>query len=443
MAHYETFKLANGTRIIISPSKDTRAVTALAYFGVGSRYEPLPLWGGSHFLEHMMFKGTKKRPTTEHLSKQLDAVGADYNAFTSKDHTAYYIKIDARHTELALDLLSDMLYGSKFDPQEFERERGVIVEELNMYEDNPSMKVEELFEEHLFAGSSLGWRIGGPTQSVKDMSLEKLLAYKKRFYSPESLVLVLAGRIDSRTRTYIKKYFGAEKKHGNKPLQFKKFSWNMARAAAQEPVKVMFKQTDQTHMVLGFPAFNYDDERNAAILLLHVILGGSMSSRLFIGIRERHGLCYNIRTGVTNYSDAGAFTITSGIDKSRLKEAMGVLYAELTRLLKDGVTPDEVQMAKDHIAGKMVLQFEDSARVADFYGQQKLLMKKVQTPDEKLARIMRQTPAQVNAVAREVLKFQHAKLGVIGPYKDAKEFLAAAALPWLVEKVSTKNTSKK
>lgn len=431
MPNIEQYKLPNGTRIILAPSHDTKAVTCLAYFGVGSRYEPLPLWGGSHFLEHMMFKGTAKRPTTEDLSKQLDAVGADYNAFTSKDHTAYYIKIDARHTELALDLLSDMLYHSKFDPQEFERERGVIVEELNMYEDNPSMKVEELFEEHMFAGSTLGWRIGGPTDSIKKMNLKKLITYKKRFYAPEHLVLVLAGKISPDVRMMLKKYFGAEHRHGVTQLSYKPFSWNAARRGEPSAVKVMHKQTDQMHMVLGFPACNYDDPRNAALLLLHVILGGSMSSRLFIGVRERRGLCYVIRTGVTNYADAGAFTITSGLDKSRLTEAMRVIYEELQKILKSGVTEQEVRMAKDHLAGKMVLQFEDSARVADYYGQQKLLMKKVETPEQKFKRIMQQSVGDVNRIAAQTLVFKHAKMGVIGPYKDATQFLKAAQLPWL------------
>jgi len=431
MAKFEQYKLSNGTRVIIAPQQDTKAVTTLAYFAVGSRYEPLPLWGGSHFLEHMMFKGTEKRPTTEDLSKQLDAVGADYNAFTSKDHTAYYIKMDARHTELSLDLLSDMLYNSKFDSAEFERERGVIVEELNMYEDNPSMKVEEVFEEHMFAGNMLGARIGGPVENIKAMVLKDLIAYKKRFYAPEHLVLVLAGKVGKDIRPLIKKYFGAEKVHNVKQLGYKPFSWTKARREATEPVKVMFKETDQMHMVLGFPAFNYDDPRNAALLLLHVILGGSMSSRLFIGVRERRGLCYVIRSGVTNYGDAGAFTITSGLDKARLVEAMQVIYDELQLLLKKGVTEEEVRMAKDHLAGKMVLQFEDSARVADYLGQQKLLMNKVETPEEKFARIMKVTAADVNKVAREVLVFKNAKMGVIGPYKKAEEFLKAAQLPWL------------
>lgn len=432
MAAVEQYKLGNGTRIIIAPSHDTKAVTALAYFAVGSRYEPLELWGGSHFIEHMMFKGTEKRPMTEDLSKQLDAVGADYNAFTSKDHTAYYIKIDARHTELALDMLSDMIYKSKFDPEEFERERGVIVEELNMYEDNPSMKVEELFEEHMFAGSTLGWRIGGPNESIKKMDLKKLIAYKKRFYAPEHLVLVLSGKIDKQMRALLKKYFGAEKPHGVKQLTHKKFSWTRARKEAPQIAKVMYKETDQIHTVLGFPAFNYDDPRNAALLLLHVILGGSMSSRLFIGIRERRGLCYLIRSGVTNYGDAGAFSIAAGLDKKRLKEAMKVLHEELRAVIEKGVTAEEVAMAKDHLAGKMVLQFEDSARIADYYGQQKLLMKKVESPEEKFKRIMKVTVADVNKVAREVLQFKHAKMGIIGPYKNEQEFLKAAEIPWIV-----------
>lgn len=431
MKTLEQITLPNGTHIVLSPSQDTKAVTCLAYFAVGSRYEPKELWGGSHFLEHMMFKGTARRPTTEDLSKQLDAVGADYNAFTSKDHTAYYIKIDAIHTELALDMLSDMLYHSTFNPTEFERERGVICEELNMYEDNPSMKVDELFEEKMFAGNSLGWRIGGPTESIKKMDLKKLLAYKKHFYSPEHLVLVLAGKIDARTRTLVKKYFGAERKHNSHRLSHTPFSWTRARALEKSPVRLMHKQTDQVHMVLGFPAFNYDDPCNAPLLLLHLIMGGSMSSRLFINVRERKGLCYVIRTSVTNYADAGAFTITSGLDKTRLREAMQVIYDELLRVSKHGVTSAEVAMAKEHLRGKMTLQFEDSARVADFYGQQKLLMKKFETSEQKIKRILKQSPAEVNRVARGVLKFTQAKMGVIGPYKNEKEFLTAARLPWL------------
>lgn len=427
---FEQYTLPNGTRVVLAPTHDTKAVTCLAYFGVGSRFEPKELWGGSHFLEHMMFKGTARRPDTENLSKELDAVGADYNAFTSKDHTAYYIKIDASHTDLALDMLSDMLYKSKFDSKEFERERGVICEELNMYEDNPSMKVDELLEEQLFAGSTLGARIGGLPDGIRKMNLKKLLTYKKHFYSPEHLVLVLAGKMDGTVRARIKKYFGEEKKHNSRRLVYKPFSWTGARKAAPTRAKIMFKQTDQIHTMLGFPAFNYDDERNAPLLLLHVIMGGSMSSRLFINVRERRGLCYVIRTGVTNYGDAGAFTVTSGLDKTRVREAMQVIYDELQRVAKDGVTAAEVTMAKNHLRGRMVLQFEDSARVADFYGQQKLLMKKVETTDEKLARIMRQTPADVSRVARAVLNFKHAKLGVIGPYKTEKDFLKAAQLPW-------------
>lgn len=426
----EQFTLPNGTRVVFAPSHDTKAVTALAYFAVGSRYENKDLWGGSHFLEHMMFKGTTKRPTTEELSKELDAVGADYNAFTSKDHTAYYIKIDATHTELALDMLSDMLYKSNFNSTEFERERGVICEELNMYEDNPSMKVDELFEEQMFAGNTLGWRIGGLPVGIKKMELKKLITFKKHFYSPEHLVLVLAGKVDAKTRAAVKKYFGPEQRHNSKRLGYEPFSWNAARRVASGPVKLMTKQTDQMHMVLGFPAFNYDDERNAPLLLLHLIMGGSMSSRLFINVRERQGLCYVIRTGVTNYADAGAFTITSGLDKTRLREAMKVIHAELVRVMSKGVTPEEVAMAKDHLRGKMTLQFEDSARVADFYGQQKLLMKKFETPEQKLKRIMRQSPADINKVARTILKFSQAKMGVIGPYKNEKEFLRAAQPSW-------------
>lgn len=413
-------RLKNNLQLLTVPMPNTKAITVLALFPVGSRYEAKKQKGLSHFIEHMMFKGTTLRPTTLDLSRELDAVGAEYNAYTGRDHTGYYVKIDAAKAELALDLLSDMIFHSKFDGQEMEKEKGVIVEELNMYQDNPSLFIDQLFEETMYSGHPLGGNIGGEPATVKKMTRESLLDFYQRFYQPRNIVLILAGRINSQIKKLAKRYF-EQKNAASKSLKFLPLKSEILKGTRS---KIKFKETDQAHLALGFPAFSYDDKKTVPLALLNLILGGTMSSRLFIEVRERRGLAYVIHSGVNNYHETGNLMIEAGLDKKRLKEAISVILAEVEKMKKVGVTAEELRRAKDHFRGQLVLRCENSNFQAEWHGKQALLMKKIETPEQKLKRLEAAKVHDLQKIANQVFDRQKLKIAVIGPFKDEK-FLRA------------------
>lgn len=412
---YFKSKFSNGTTLITVPVPGTEAITALALFPVGSRYESLKQNGLSHFIEHMMFKGTKKRPTTLHISKELDNVGAEYNAYTSRDYTGYYVKIASQHANLALDLLSDMIWNSKFDESEVNREKGVIIEEINMYQDNPTMYIEQLFEEAIFSGHPLGRDIAGTAETIKNFSRSEIIKYYKNFYQPQNLILVLAGKVD--------KNFRISKFLNNNFSQSKKSNYLSAKIdrIKNPQIKIRFKKTDQVHVALGFPAYSYDDPRLFALTLLNIILGGTMSSRLFTEVRERRGLAYMVRSGLNNYQDIGNLVIQAGLDKNRLAEALKVILKELKKMKEKGVTAAELKMAKENIAGRLILNLEDSSAQAEWYGRQALLMKKIMTPEERLKKYQTTTLKDIKEAAENIFKLPQLRLAVIGPYQDGLE----------------------
>jgi predicted Zn-dependent peptidase len=411
--------LPNKLRVITVPMEGTKAITALVLFGVGSRHEALSENGISHFIEHMMFKGTQRRPTTLELSRELDAVGAEFNAYTSRDHTGYYIKVDANHSELALDMLSDMLWHSKFDSTELEREKGVIVEEINMYQDNPTMHVEQLLEETIFPHHPLGRDIAGTAQTVTSFNRQKMLGYRDRFYQPQNGVLIVAGKIDEKTKKLINKYFGVAPLKKTPAPSFEKFAFGKTI----KKLGLKYKDTDQTHLVLGWPAISYDDERSLPLSLLNLILGGTMSSRLFTEVRERRGLAYMVRSDANRYHETGNVVIQAGVDSKRAPEAVKVILSEVQKIKEQGVTAKELQMAKDNLAGHLVLSWENSSARADWFGKQALLMKTIQTPEEKLAKLNKLKTVDLQKVAKQIFDLKKTRLAVIGPYKKEKEIL--------------------
>jgi len=425
MFHKE--KLQNKSTLITIPVKGTEAVTVLMMFPVGSRYENAEQNGLSHFIEHMLFKGTLSRPTTLDISKELDKVGAEYNAYTSRDHTGYYIKAAADKIELALDLLSDMVWNSKFNETELEKEKGVIVEELNMYKDNPTMYIEQLFEETLYHGHPLGRDIGGTAKTVRAVSRAQMVSYYKDFYQPANMILAVAGKIDGQTAKLVKKYFF---KNGAVPSgsRFEKF---LCKEKSCPRAKVFFKETDQTHLVLGFPAVNYESSISPAVSLLNIILGGTMSSRLFVEVREKRGLAYMIHSGVNQYQDVGNFFIRAGLDKTRLAEALKIIILELRKIKKDGVTAEELKMAKDNVAGRFVLQLEDSSVQAEWYAKQALLMKRTRTPEEELQRYKKVTAGEVKKAALKIFDIKKMRVAAIGAFKNSKEIVKMA---WLADR---------
>lgn len=418
---YREKRLKNGIKAYFVPVEGTQAVTVLALAKVGSRYEKKSINGASHFIEHLMFKGTERRPTTLDISRELDSIGADFNAATSKDWTGYYIKAGSGQVEKALDIISDMLWHSKFDPKEFSREKGVIIEEINMYEDNPLMYIDDLLEQTMFSGNTLGWEIAGTRGIIKKMKRSDLVRFRDRFYQPRNMVLVIAGNLKKVNYLADKYFAGLAPKTKSKPSTYKTFSGFRPKQELKCGLK--FKKTEQVHLAVGFPGISFDSSKMPALQLMHVILGGTMSSRLFIAIREREGLAYYVRSSVDSYKDTGLFSIRSGLDIKRFDKAVSILKTEIERFKKEGPTREEVKRAKDYIKGKLALSLEDSFNLAEFYGKQALLFKSIKTPKQRLAEILKVDEKKIKQVANEVLDWRMASVALIGPFKTKASVL--------------------
>ncbi|MFH2136269.1 MAG: pitrilysin family protein [Patescibacteria group bacterium] len=410
--------LKSGLRFLTSPISGTEAATILVLFKVGSRCETREQNGVSHFIEHMMFKGTKKRPETIDISRDLDSVGAEYNAFTSRDHTGYYIKIEQDKIELALDMLSDMLRNSKFDEKEIKQESNVISEEIRMYEDNPMMFIEDLLEETMFGDHPLGRKISGGVANVKSFTRKMMLEYRDKFYQPNNTVLALAGKFDDKAVALAEKYFGGA---GVKVKpSFKKFSFPSGESKPK--LKVQFKDTEQAQLAIGFPGYSHFDPEHYALQILSIILGGYMSSRLFISIREKRGLCYFIKSYANVYEDTGNLVIQSGLDKTRITSAIGAIFEELDKVVRNGVTAEELERAKECVKGRLVLALEDSSQVADWYARQDLLIGEILTPEEKLKKVFAVTAGDIKKVAKDVMQKNKMSVALIGPFRDETPF---------------------
>ncbi len=425
----ETKTMKNGLRMISVPFAGTEAVTVLVMVKVGSRYETPELNGASHFIEHMMFKGTKKRPTTLHISKELDSVGASYNAFTGKSYTGYYAKVPAEHFSLAVDLLHDMIFNSVFLPTEMARERKVIIEEINMYEENPMMHIEDLLEMKLLEGNSLGWNIAGSRQTMEKMKREQVLNFRNAYYQPNRFVLAVAGKIPEGaekmlTNKFSKEVIRTDKKsvvlQGEKISDFVPYK-NVGCECCWPKLIVQNKDSEQVQLAFGFlsPSFK-DEEKDLHAEILGTILGGTMSSRLFVAVREKKGLAYYIRAGQGGYEDIGIFTIRAGLNKTKIPMATKVIFNVLASVKKKGVTPAELKLAKNYIKGKIKLGLEDSSDRAGFYARQELSLDKIESPEVYYKKIDKVTASDIKKVANEILQESKMAVAAIGPFESEK-----------------------
>lgn len=415
---YKRIHRRDGSVVVLVPRADAQSVTWEIMFKVGSRQETAHSSGVSHFIEHMMFKGTKKRPSTKIISRELDAVGAHYNAFTSKDHTGYYVQSDAKHLNLGIDILSDMLRHSLFDPQEMNRERNIILEEISIYQDNPMLRIDEVFEKCIFGATPLARDILGPRTVIQTLPQSALVQYKRRYYYPGNMVIGLAGKFDEkRAVQMIDKYFPVGLKKARARIQSAKIT------NAKPHIALEYKDTNQIQCMIGFPGFKRKHPDADALTLFSVIMGGTMSSRLFISIRERQGLAYDIRAGSEAYEDVGYFAIRGGFDKEKVFKAITAIKKELDRVAQRGITKDELRRAKDNIRGRMVLHFENPSSYLSFLATQELLTSTIKSLEERLDGLERVTVDHVNRAARSVIRWSRAHLALIGPYKDEKRFL--------------------
>lgn len=410
---FSHYQLSNKANVYLIPLADTKSVTGLVMFPVGSRYEPAKLNGVSHYIEHLMFKGTTKRKNTLTLTREIDRLGAEYNAFTGKETTGYYVKADASYTKVIVDILSDMLYNSLFDPKEMEREKGVVVEELRMYKDNPMMNLDTIFENLMFKGSPLGWDIGGTPELVMSYERSEVLAFRDKHYDPSAMTIVFAGAINEDTKKYIEEFFAARPSKKNVNVNFKLGEFG-SKNKKSDRLAVEHKKTDQAQMMIGFPGFTHTDKHNPTMSVLNTILGGSMSSRLFIQIRERRGLAYVVRSGAESFRDTGYAFVRAGLDPKNVNKAIGCIFDEINKMVDKGVTARELADAKTHIRGALTLSLEDSSNQADWYVRQALFMDRIYTPEERLKMIESVTADEVKALAKKVFKLNEARVAIIG-----------------------------
>ena len=405
-----------------------KSVTVLALSNTGSRYENPKEQGIAHFFEHIVFKGTKNYPNAQILAGAIDAIGADFNAFTSKEYTGYYVKSASDHISTSLDVVSDMLLAPKILQEDIDREKNVIIEEINMYEDTPMRQIGNLFEKLVYDGSGLGHDILGTKQTVSSIKSEDFRKFLKKWYGLGNLVLVVSGDenvVESEeTLELIKEYFSKK----TDPRETKRVD---TKAIADKELKisndklsVTYKKTEQAHLCLGWPGLEREDDRRFAITLLSTVLGANMSSRLFTEVREKRGLCYYVHSDTDFYHNTGIFGASAGVDPSRIEEAIKVMLEEFYGLA-DGskpVTADELKKAKDYISGSMVLGLEDSRSVAQFYGMKQLLTQEMNSPEEVLQLFEKVTLDEVNNIAKELIKKDDCRLAVIGPYKSDLKF---------------------
>ncbi len=405
---YTVQTLPSGLRILTAPIEGTASATVMIFAGAGSRYEVEKERGISHFLEHMFFKGGRTYKNTKEVSAAIDGVGGEFNAFTGKEYAGYYVKTAAEQTELAMDVLSDMLLYATFPQEEIEKERGVIMEEERMYQDTPMYRAGWDFEEVLYGDHPLGWDTIGKETVIRSVNQKDFQSHKDDLYSAENLVVTFAGKVTPEQALELtERYLGTiAGKHSRTFLPLKNYG--------QKKVFLRTKNTEQAHLVLGVPGVSSVDKAHFAHKILSVILGGNMSSRMFLNIREARGLCYYIATETDSYLDAGSLTTRAGVDQSRLHEAIKYIREEYDACAKDGVTDEEMTRAKAYLKGKITLSLEDSEERAHFYGKQLLLYPKTRDIAEYLKQIDGVTKEEVNRLATRLLRPEELRLVVIG-----------------------------
>lgn len=414
---YNKTTLSNGLRIITVPMKSTHAVTVMVLVRAGSDYETKEISGLSHFLEHMCFQGTKSRPNTGDVSRELDSLGAESNAFTGKEYTGYFAKAHNKHLPKLVDIVSDIYQNPIFNIDAMEREKGVVIEEMKMYEDMPQAKVGEVFESFFYGDQPAGWPIIGNEKVVRSLTQKNLIDYRQKYYTGKNTIVVVSGNFnEKKTIDLIKKSFeGIKKGAKNIPAKTQEIK-------RQSNVKLFYKETDQAHLVIGFKAFPIKHKDNHKVVVLDAVLGKGMSSRLFKKLRDELGLCYYVRSGHDSAEDRGLFAVSTGVAKDRVKEAISAILGEIKKIVLEEVEKAELQKSKELRIGNMYLSLETSDSIGDFYAFQELYDLKVKNPEEKAEKLNSVSSKDVQKIAKEIFDEKTLTLAIVGPYKDASEF---------------------
>lgn len=416
--NYQLHRFDSGLRLVTVPMEGTRAVTVMVLAGTGSKYETRDISGISHFLEHLMFKGTTKRPGTLDIARELESIGAQYNAFTTKEWTGYYAKAAADKVDVLMDVIFDIYQNSRFDDSAIQTERHVIVEEINMYVDDPKSYIGERFERLLYGDQPAGWNIAGEKETVLALKRDQFVDYFKSHYVAENTVIAITGNIEPAA---IKEKVSA---HFDQIREGTKVTKQPVTERQDKPqLDLFYKETDQTNFILGFRAFDMNDERRYPLAVLSTILGGGMSSRLFSEVREKRGLAYHVGSGQQTYTDSGYFEIDGGVNNEKALEALKVIMEEVRKIKKEGVTPLELRQAVDKAIGRTALALEHSDFIAETCAESVIFKNEVLTPLQELDKIKKVTLTDVLQVASEVFDESKLNLAVIGPFKDQQPFL--------------------
>ncbi len=410
---YKKIVLDNGLRIITVPKPDSLTTTILILVEAGSKYETKEINGISHFLEHMCFKGTKKRPQPIDIASELDAIGANYNAFTSMEYTGYFAKAQPNHFDITLDVVSDIYMNQIFNHQEIDKERGVIIEEINMYEDLPMRRVQELFTTLLYGDQPAGWDIAGRKEVIKKITRDDFINYHNKHYLAKSSLVVVAGKFNENEVVEKIKLAFFSIKAGEKTQKIKTIEHQ-----DKPEFLLKHKKTDQTHLILGVRAFDVFDERRYALEVLSDILGGGMSSRLFQKIRGEMGAAYYVHADADLFTDHGYLSASAGIDHNKINQVIEVILEEFKKLTEQPIQKKELQRAKDHLIGNLIINLETSDQLASFYSSQEIITKKIITPEELIKKIKEVRAEEIIDVAKNIFKNNKLNLAVIGPFED-------------------------
>jgi predicted Zn-dependent peptidase len=428
-------KYPNGLELITVPSRGTKAATIIIMVATGSKYENKSNRGLSHFLEHMFFKGTKKRPFSHLIVSELDSLGCEYNAFTSKEYTGYFIKVSAEKLESASEILSDMFFYSRFDQDEINKEKGVIIEELNMYLDNPMSYVQELFEELLYGDTPAGWDTIGTKEIISSLRQKDFFGYCNSQYAAKNTIIAFTGNVtEKNSKRLIDKYFSEQAFRLRNGVFTEK---DIVRETQNRPaVFVKYKKTDQAHLSLGARAFPSGHAYENTLKMIALILGGSMSSRLFMNLRERRGLAYYVHTADEIYSDTGYLTTQAGVPLNKADQAIAVILEEYADMKKKNIGKAELNKVRDMLVGRYALEMESSENIATWYAKQAVMLKTVKrsqrglsggkqrliSPDEYLKELQAVDAKMIRKVANKIFTNERLNFAIIGPYQDGDKF---------------------
>lgn len=410
-------KLKNGIRLLTFPLSGTETVTALVLVKVGSRNEEEHISGISHFLEHLLFKGTKKRPSPMNVAMDIEKVGGYFNAFTSKEYTGFFITSAAKHLQLVLDILSDILTNSLLDEKEIERERGVILEEMRLSFDTPIERIGEIFETLLYgAAEPLGRDVIGTLDTVKGITRQNVKDYMETHYRGDNIVVALSGKISSKDEETIQTYFEIfQNGHAEDPQK-------VEEKQDKPALLIEKKDTDQAHLALGFRTFALTDERKEILDILAALLGAGKSSRMFQEVREKLGLAYYINTDSNYYTDTGYIATLAGVNIDKIEIAIKTILKEYYRMMEEMVTDDELNHIKEHIKGRLLIELESSLHVAQIIGSKELLLGKRESFYDYFKRLSAVSAYDIQKTAKNIFHPKHLNLAVIGPFTSDKPF---------------------